>query len=258
MCDTCGCGHDEVKILDGDFEKESETTRDHHHHHDQGHHHHHKTVDLGTDVMLANDLLAERNRGYLEAKNILTFNLVSSPGSGKTCLLENWIRMLKNDHKIYVIEGDQQTTNDALRIQRAGARAIQVNTGKGCHLDADMVNQAIRQLQMENNSVLFIENVGNLVCPALFDLGEQKRVVIFSVTEGDDKPLKYPTIFEGSDICIINKADLLPYVDFDIEKAKANALKINHHLEFYETSATKNQGLEEFIRAQFKKEPIID
>ena len=264
MCDTCGCGHDEVKIIDGDFENEKlhqndHTLHDHHHHghlhHDHHHHsydhsHHHETIPIEMDVMLANNLMAERNRGYLEAKGIMTYNLVSSPGSGKTTLLEKWIAKVRDQQKVYVIEGDQQTSHDAMRIQKAGARAIQINTGKGCHLDAGMVNRAIKILQPEANSILFIENVGNLVCPALFDLGEQKRIVIFSVTEGDDKPLKYPMIFKGSDICIINKIDLLPYVEFDMERAKENAMKVNHHLEIIEISATKNQGMDAFISSQ--------
>jgi len=256
MCDTCGCGHDEIKILDGDFSEhgngehhhhEGHQHDHHHYHHDHDHSHHHATISLESDVLLQNNFLAERNRGYFEAKNIAVYNLVSSPGSGKTTLLEKWITELKNDVKVYVIEGDQQTTNDALRIQNAGAKAVQVNTGKGCHLDADMVNRAIKMLQPANDSILFIENVGNLVCPSLFDLGERKRIVIFSVTEGDDKPLKYPNIFESADICIINKTDLLPYVEFDMEKAKQNALKVNHHLQLFEASATKGEGLKSFI-----------
>jgi hydrogenase nickel incorporation protein HypB len=170
-------------------------------------------------------------------------NLVSSPGSGKTSLLEKTIIDLGSEIGFYVIEGDQQTMNDANRIDKAGAPVIQVNTGNGCHLDADMVNQAVKELNPKENSVVMIENVGNLVCPSLFSLGEAARVVIISVTEGDDKPIKYPTMFESSDICIINKTDLLPYVDFDIERAKQYALQVNHHLKFFEMSVRTGEGM---------------
>jgi hydrogenase nickel incorporation protein HypB len=208
-----------------------------------------------TDILSKNNLLAERNRGYFEAKNILALNLVSSPGSGKTSLLEKTIKELSKEIKFYVIEGDQQTMNDANRIDAAGAPVVQINTGNGCHLDSDMVNKAVKNLNVENNSVLMIENVGNLVCPSLFDLGEETRVVIMSATEGDDKPLKYPTMFESSDICIINKTDLLPYVDFDMEKARQYALQVNHHLEFFELSVKTGEGMEkwyEWLKGKIK------
>jgi hydrogenase nickel incorporation protein HypB len=195
---------------------------------------------------MKNDLMAQRNRGFLEAKNIRAINLVSSPGSGKTTLLERTIRMLAGRLPLAVIEGDQQTSNDAERILATGARAIQINTGKGCHLDSDMIHQAIRKLQPESDSLLFIENVGNLVCPSMFDLGEQQRVVIISVTEGEDKPIKYPDMFATSDVCIINKTDLLPYVSFDVEKARQYARRVNHHLEFFEVSATTGEGMDEW------------
>jgi hydrogenase nickel incorporation protein HypB len=185
-----------------------------------------------------------KNRGYFEAKNILTLNLVSSPGSGKTSLLERTIKDKNTEHSFYVIEGDQQTMNDANRIEAAGAPAVQVNTGNGCHLEADMILKAVQKLQPKDNSILVIENVGNLVCPSMFDLGESKRVVVISVTEGEDKPLKYPNMFHSSDICIINKTDLLPYVDFDVEKAKAYALQVNHHLEFFELSVKTGEGMD--------------
>jgi hydrogenase nickel incorporation protein HypB len=179
--------------------------------------------------------LAERNRGHFEALKIVAFNLVSSPGSGKTAILERTIREKGSELNCYVIEGDQQTMNDAERIKSAGAPVIQINTGNGCHLDALMVNKAIKDLKIAEGSTLFIENVGNLVCPALFDLGETKRVVIISVTEGEDKPAKYPNMFETAQLCLINKTDLLPYLDFDLEKFKSIAtLKVNHHIEFIE------------------------
>ena len=256
MCDTCGCGEGSRTVIR--MPGESEHTHDHHHDHDHDHshdhehdHHHHHThdhkrVEVETDIMAQNSLLAERNRGFFEARNIFAINLMSSPGSGKTTLLERTITDLKKDINFFVIEGDQQTVNDAARIEATGAKAIQVNTGNGCHLDADMVNAATKRIDPDNGSVLMIENVGNLVCPSLFDLGENKRVVIISVTEGEDKPAKYPTMFRDADLCIINKTDLLPYVSFDIEKAKEYGLQVNHHLQFLELSATSGEGMEEW------------
>lgn len=255
MCDTCGCEHNHVS-LQKPGEKNHTHLDDHvhhdHHQHEHGHEHHHETVhsvtvNLEQDVLSKNQLIAERNRGYFEGKNIRAFNLVSSPGSGKTTLLEKTIQHLSEKRKIYVIEGDQQTMNDAKRIEKAGAASIQVNTGKGCHLDAEMVNQAVKKLEPEIDSIIFIENVGNLVCPAMFDLGEQNRIVIISVTEGDDKPAKYPFMFESSDICIINKTDLLPYVDFDTEKMKKLALQTNSNLRFIELSCKTGEGIGTWI-----------
>ncbi len=196
------------------------------------------------DILSKNNLLAERNRGYFEAKNILALNLVSSPGSGKTALLEKTIIELGKEIRFFVVEGDQQTMNDANRIDKAGAPVVQVNTGNGCHLDSDMINRAVKQLNVASDSVLVIENVGNLVCPSLFDLGEAHRVVIISTTEGEDKPIKYPTMFQSSDICIINKTDLLPYVDFDVARCKEYALKVNHRLKFFEMSVKTGEGME--------------
>jgi hydrogenase nickel incorporation protein HypB len=193
-----------------------------------------------------NNLLAERNRGFLEAKDIFALNLVSSPGAGKTTLLEKTIKDTSTEVHYSVIEGDQQTMNDAERIQATGAPVVQVNTGSGCHLDAQMVNQAVKKLEPRPNSILLIENVGNLVCPALFDLGENQRAVIISVTEGDDKPMKYPYIFQGTGICIINKIDLLPHVQFSVEKLKENALHINPHIIFFELSATTGEGMDKW------------
>ncbi len=205
-------------------------------------------IELEQDILSQNNLLAERNRGYFEAKNILAVNLVSSPGSGKTSLLERTLKDLHGELPFYVVEGDQQTSNDADRIAAAGAPVLQINTGKGCHLDSEMVNRAVKQLQPAENSVVMIENVGNLVCPSLFDLGEGSRVVIISVTEGDDKPIKYPDMFYTSELCIINKIDLLPYVQFDVEKTKDYARRVNHHLEFIELSATSGEGLEQWYQ----------
>ncbi len=258
MCDTCGCGntnditikkpgdkHTHMHIHPGTGEAHAHS-HDHNHNHDHDHSHshdHEKVINVEQDVLQKNNLLAERNRGYFEARNILAVNLVSSPGSGKTTLLERTINDMKKSLNFYVIEGDQQTMNDSERIHSTGAPVVQVNTGSGCHLDANMVNNAVKQLDINGQSVLMIENVGNLVCPSLFDLGERYRVVIFSTTEGEDKPIKYPDMFASADICIINKTDLLPYLDFDIKKAKDYALQVNHHLKIFELSATKGNGL---------------
>ncbi|HEX3024532.1 MAG TPA: hydrogenase nickel incorporation protein HypB [Chitinophagaceae bacterium] len=231
MCATCGCGNDDVHDL-----------KELNHHHN--HHHHKKIVDVEKDVLYENNLLAQRNRGYFEAKNILALNLVSSPGSGKTSLLERTLTDLKNEFDFAVIEGDQQTSNDADRIHATQTKVTQINTGKGCHLDAHMVLHAVQGMKLTQNSVLFIENVGNLICPAMFDLGEKERVVVISVTEGDDKPLKYPDMFYSASLCIINKTDLLPSVPFDLEKVKANAKKVNHKLEIIELSCTSGKGLD--------------
>jgi hydrogenase nickel incorporation protein HypB len=213
-------------------------------------------VNIEKDVLHENNLLAERNRGYLEAKNIFALNLVSSPGSGKTTLLERTLTDLKGEIEFAVIEGDQQTTNDADRIHATGTKVTQINTGKGCHLDSHMVMHAIQGMKPKDNSVLFIENVGNLVCPAMFDLGENERVVIISVTEGDDKPLKYPDMFHSSNVCIINKIDLLPYVTFSMEKVKENALKINPDLHIIELSCTSSAGLDDWYNWLKAKVPV--
>lgn len=244
MCGTCGCG------------EHHHHEHDHDHDHDHGHEHHHhhhdesKVINLEQDILQRNNLLAERNRGYFDAKQIFCLNLMSSPGSGKTTLLEETVRRLvgavreQPSPQIYVIEGDQQTSNDADRIAALDIPVFQVNTGTGCHLEADMVNHAMKHLAPVDNSILFIENVGNLVCPAMFDLGEAKKVVIVSTTEGDDKPLKYPHIFAEADVCVINKIDLAPYLNTDVETLKNNALKVNHHLEVFEVSATKGNGMD--------------
>lgn len=265
MCGTCGCGSGEngVRILSPleknglhhDHDHHHDHNHDHghhhhhhdhdHHHHDHSHDHHHKKVlEVEQDVLQQNDLMAARNRGYLEAKNIFALNLVSSPGSGKTALLERTLKDLKEEIPFYVIEGDQQTLNDANRIAALEVPVIQINTGKGCHLESDAVYEAIKKLNPRENAVLMIENVGNLVCPSMFNLGEAQRVVIISPTEGVDKPLKYPDMFHTSDICVINKVDLLPYLDVDIEELKQNALRVNPNLKFFEVSATKGEGVE--------------
>ena len=252
MCDTCGCGDAEITYINPENEQEYSHTHAHgqerHHTHDHDHHHSHegREIEVQQDVLSRNNLLAERNRGFLQAKEILTLNLVSSPGAGKTTLLEKTITALKQEFSFSVIEGDQQTLQDARRIQATGSPVLQINTGQGCHLDAHMIQHAIKELKVKQNSILMIENVGNLVCPALFDLGEAHKVVIISVTEGDDKPLKYPNMFEASDLCIINKIDLLPYVDFDLQRCKEYALKVNPKLSFAELSARNGEGMEDW------------
>lgn len=253
MCTTCGCSQPAEAVTITKVGEENHHS--HPHNHRNGHGQDAVTIELEQDILSKNNLLAQRNRGYFEAKGILALNLVSSPGSGKTTLLERTIADLKSEFPISVIEGDQQTMNDADRIAKTGAPVIQINTGKGCHLDSDMIHQAVRKLKPSEESVLMIENVGNLVCPAMFDLGEAGRVVIISVTEGDDKPIKYPDMFHGSKVCIINKIDLLPYVNFAVEKAKNYAAQVNPNLKFIELSATTGEGVElwyEWIRKSLK------
>ena len=277
MCGTCGCGSPDGHIS---IQKPGAVLHDHQHHydhshgehthehshHDHGHSHTHdhahghthdpvkKTViEVQQNILQHNDLMAARNRGYFEAKNLFVMNLVSSPGSGKTSILEKTLKDLKNDIPFAVIEGDQQTMQDANRIDALEIPVIQINTGKGCHLESDMVYDAVKQLDPKADSILMIENVGNLVCPSMFDLGESKRVVIISTTEGEDKPLKYPDMFHSSDICIINKIDLLPYLEFDLEKLKSYALQINPKLTFFEVSATTGEGMDQWY-SWLKKE----
>lgn len=249
MCITCGC-----------------SVSDHHHDHEHGHgHDHHHDAPLGAthdhgvsstraiqieeDILAENNRYATANRGLFNKRGILALNLVSSPGSGKTTLLA---RTLQNKRfPVAVIEGDQTTDLDAERIRAAGVPAVQINTGRGCHLDAHMVGHALHDLKLDSGvcdqGVLFIENVGNLVCPAAFDLGEAAKVVLISVTEGDDKPLKYPDMFRASQLMIITKSDLLPYVPFDVEKCLANARKINPTLETLTLSATTGDGMEGWL-----------
>jgi hydrogenase nickel incorporation protein HypB len=246
MCGVCGCGNEDGKATI--MKPNEEHHHDHTHgDHDHDHDHHHKTViDLEQDILHQNNMDAARNRGYFEAKNILAMNLVSSPGSGKTSLLEKTLIDLKDKHTFYVIEGDQQTMNDAKRIDALNIPVVQVNTGKGCHLESNMVYGAVKKLNPTDNSILLIENVGNLVCPSMFDLGESNRVVIISTTEGEDKPIKYPDMFLTSSICLINKIDLLPYLNFDIEQLKEYALRVNPKLKFFEVSATTGEGMEKW------------
>lgn len=206
-----------------------------------------RMVQIEMGVLDKNNQIAVHNREHLQAQGILALNLVSSPGSGKTTLLTRTLNYLKDKVPCAVIEGDQQTTNDAERIRATGVPAIQVNTGKGCHLDAQMVHDAMHHLGLKDNSLLFIENVGNLVCPAGFDLGEQHKVAILSVTEGEDKPLKYPHMFAAADLMLINKIDLLPYVNVNIEACVNAARRVNPDIDVIVLSATTGEGMDEWV-----------
>lgn len=233
MCDTCNCGDNDGQVT---ISRPGEVPH--------SHQHKSRTVQVEIDVLARNAETAVRNRVYFERENILALNLVSSPGSGKTTILERTIRDLHDQLTMAVIEGDQQTMRDAERISATGVDVVQVNTGTGCHLDGDMVHKALHQLDLQHDSVLFIENVGNLVCPALFDLGEAAKVVIISVTEGEDKPQKYPHMFSAATLCLINKTDLLPYVDFNVATCREYARQVNPDLKFIEVSATTGEGME--------------
>ncbi len=204
---------------------------------------HGTTVALEQDILAKNQHLAEHNRDWFAERGILALNLVSSPGSGKTMLLERTIRDLHEHVPIHVVEGDQATLNDAERIRATGCKVIQINTGTGCHLDANMLARGLRQLNPPDNSVLMIENVGNLVCPALFDLGERAKVVILSVTEGEDKPVKYPHMFKASRVMLLNKIDLLPHLRFDVERCIAYARQVNPGIQVFCVSAQTGEGM---------------
>jgi hydrogenase nickel incorporation protein HypB len=206
-----------------------------------------RMVQIEQDILSKNDQHARFNREFLAERGIFALNLVSSPGSGKTTLLTESIRRLLPGTPVTVIEGDQQTANDAERIRTAGARALQINTGKGCHLDASMIERALERLQPPDESVLFIENVGNLVCPAAFDLGEAHKVVVLSVTEGEDKPLKYPDMFKAATLMLLNKVDLLPYLTFDVAQCIEYARRVNPAIEVMQVSATKGDGMDTWL-----------
>lgn len=281
MCNVCGCGEGETRI-EGHAHKHDHGHHHHHgqdhdhghhhdhdHDHDRGHHHHgehgdlhygagpagtsvpgmsqSRLIQLETDILGKNNAYAAANRELFAKKGMFVLNLVSSPGSGKTSLLVRTLEMLKDELPLAVIEGDQQTSNDADRIRETGVPAVQVNTGKGCHLDAHMIGHALEPLGPKDGSVLLIENVGNLVCPAGFDLGEAHKVAILSVTEGEDKPLKYPDMFAASDLVLLNKVDLLPYLDFDIEQAEANVRRVNPRARTLRVSARSGEGMEAWL-----------
>ena len=206
-----------------------------------------RIVQVERDLLAANDSWAAKNRERFEASSTLCLNLVSSPGSGKTSLLVRTVTALAGRRPVAVVEGDQQTSNDADRIRATGAPAVQVNTGKGCHLEAPMVARALDRLPPVQGGVLFIENVGNLVCPALFDLGEAAKVAILSVTEGEDKPLKYPDMFRAARLMLVNKVDLLPYLDFDVAACEANARRVNPGIEILRVSARTGEGFDDWL-----------
>lgn len=276
MCTSCGCGTGQSRIVpDGalhghEHRHEDGTVHSHSHDHDHGQHHygadgdviHYGTGPAGAhapglsqsqmvrieqDILGKNNAYAEANRRRFDENSILALNLVSSPGSGKTTLLTRTIEALKSRVPVAVIEGDQQTSLDAERIRATGARAVQINTGKGCHLDAHMVGHAVDHLDPADESVLMIENVGNLVCPAAFDLGEAHKVVILSVTEGEDKPLKYPDMFGAAGLMLLNKVDLLPHLAFDVERAMDYVQRVNPGLRVIRTSATSGEGFDEWL-----------
>ncbi|GAB1479895.1 hydrogenase nickel incorporation protein HypB [Paracoccaceae bacterium] len=271
MCTVCGC-HGEVRFDAGPKPAEKPLpfphvlakapaahNHSHGHRHDHGHHYglgaagvsvpgmsQARLIEVETSILAKNDALAEGNRRVLRALGVLALNLVSSPGSGKTTLLCKTIQAL-GDAPLAVIEGDQQTSADADRIRATGARAIQINTGKGCHLDAHMVGHALDDLRPAPRSYLFIENVGNLVCPAGFDLGEDAKVAILSVTEGEDKPLKYPDMFTAARLAILNKCDLAPYCDADLDAYEANLRRVNPEIEILRLSARTGEGMDQWL-----------
>ncbi|MES9876536.1 MAG: hydrogenase nickel incorporation protein HypB [Candidatus Sedimenticola sp. 1PA] len=281
MCTVCGCGEGETRIEGHEHDHEHEHghhhhDHEHHHGHDHSHDHHHhhgehthdygqgpahahapglsqtKMVQIEQDILGKNNEYADSNRRFFSDHGIHTLNLVSSPGSGKTTLLTRTLSDMKEELPLSVIEGDQQTANDADRIRATGVKALQINTGKGCHLDGHMVGHALETLKPEDGGVLFIENVGNLVCPAAFDLGEAHKVAILSITEGEDKPVKYPDMFHAADLMLLNKIDLLPYLDFDVEKCIEYARRVNPKIKVIKTSATTGEGMDawyQWIRA---------
>ena len=282
MCMTCGCGSGETHVegvhthADGTTHSHghdpaghdhAHDPHDHGHGHEMAHGHTGEALHFGTgaagasapgmtqarmvqierDILSKNDGVALRNRAALARQGVFALNLVSSPGSGKTTLLVKTIEALAGRLPVAVIEGDQQTSFDADRIRATGAPAIQINTGKGCHLDASMVETALARLKPADDSVLMIENVGNLVCPAGFDLGEAHKVVVLSVTEGEDKPLKYPDMFHAASLMLLNKVDLLPHLSFDVERCLANARRVNPAIELLQVSATSGAGMDEWL-----------
>ncbi len=275
MCVTCGCGDAgavRVRVPGATAPAAHSEPHDHAHEHPHGHEHgpehvgdadhRHphdesrsavpapatRTIDIEQELLAKNDSLAEQNRGWLADHRIAAINLMSSPGSGKTSLLERTIKEAGGHRPVCVVEGDQETLFDAERIRATGASVVQVNTGAGCHLDADMLRRGIESLDPPDGSLLLVENVGNLVCPALFDLGESGKVVVISVTEGDDKPLKYPHMFAAADLIVINKIDLLPYVDFDTARCERDARSLNPEVETLQLSVKSGAGMDSWYR----------
>ena len=263
MCGTCGCSDPANAVTMTDPADGKASVLRHgamgDHEHEHGHRHDHdgdvphvhgpdgEVITLEQAVLAKNDRIAMRNRGWFEGRGVLALNLVSSPGAGKTTLLERTIRELAGRVEIAVIEGDQMTTNDAERIRAAGARAIQINTGAGCHLEADMVARAVETLDPPAGSILMIENVGNLVCPAMFDLGERMKVAVISTTEGEDKPLKYPHMFRAAQVVLLNKMDLAPHVDFDKARCVENIGSVNPKARIMPLSARSGEGMADWL-----------
>ena len=267
MCGRCGCSDRDNAVTMTDMRSGDVAVlrRGGLHHQREGHKAHHPRAHKGEDrphvhgpngdvvrlesaILARNDALAAQNRAWFEGRGVLALNLVSSPGAGKTALLERTIQDVNKERPIYVIEGDQMSANDAARISQAGARAIQVNTGAGCHLEADMVGAAARALDPEPGALLMIENVGNLVCPAMFDLGERMKVVVISTTEGEDKPLKYPHMFGAAELVLINKIDLAVHVDFDEDTCRANIGTVNPRAKILALSAKTGEGMSAWYR----------
>jgi len=248
MCTTCGCGSGEITIEGTPAQGDRAHVHAHGDHHQDESPAHGRIVSLEQEVLAKNQLFAERNRGWLEGRGVLAVNMMSSSGAGKTTIIERTIREWGGGVPISVLEGDQATSADADRVRAAGAAAVQINTGAGCHLDAHMVAHGLERLRPPRDSVLLIENVGNLVCPALFDLGERARVVVTSVTEGDDKPLKYPHMFGAADLLLLNKIDLLPFVRFDIDRLTQSAREVNPRLKILPVSAQTAEGIVDWYR----------
>ena len=259
MCTVCGCGEGNTRVEGHDHSHSHNHEQEHHHSHDhhygKGPAHAHapglsqnRMVEIEQNILSKNDQYAHENRRFFTDQGVFTLNLVSSPGSGKTTLLTRTLTDLKDELPLLVIEGDQETANDAERIRETGVSAIQINTGKGCHLDAHMIGHALETLKPEEGGVLFIENVGNLVCPAAFDLGEAHKVAILSVTEGEDKPIKYPDMFHAADIMLLNKIDLLPYLQFDVDKCIEYARRVNPSIQVLQVSASSGEGMENWYQ----------
>ena len=276
MCTVCGCSEGEAKVegqairpyqahshalIQGKF-PHTHAAHEHTHTHSEQDTHDYgqgaarahapgmtqaRMVQIEQDILGKNNQYAQQNRQYFASKAIVALNLVSSPGSGKTTLLTETLQRLHGKLPLAVIEGDQQTNHDAERIRATGVPALQINTGKGCHLDAHMVGHALESLSLANGGLLFIENVGNLVCPAAFDLGEAHKVVILSVTEGEDKPLKYPDMFHAADIMLLNKVDLLPYLKFDVQQCEDYARRVNPNIKILHVSASSGEGMETWL-----------
>jgi len=252
MCKECGCGLGGGDVKIGGHAHDHDHEHGHSHpHHGHGHSYEHShapfKLKLNRSLMEKNDLLAERNRGFFRAKKLLVLNVVSSPGSGKTTFIRETAARLKGRLRLAVIVGDLATDNDAARLREVGIPVVQITTGTVCHLDADMVSKAAAQLDLDKVDVLVIENVGNLVCPADYDLGEDLRVVLLSTTEGEDKPLKYPPMFHSAQVAVLTKSDIGPIVGFNRELALANLKRVSHHAEFFELSSKTGEGMRAWL-----------